>query len=135
MSALRLAVDARQREQERPAEGGVSGVRENVVYGGFSMTEHHILNLGAGVQSTTLYLMAKAGLQHGRNTTGGRFAAIPCFTLQDGSDVVDCKTGEPTMRNVWYSRSAIPFSLDARERWMRVEIRELPAKRPQKGSK
>lgn len=88
--------------------------------------ERHILNLGAGVQSTTLYLMSMAGeappvecaifadtgeepeavyrhldwlgslngppilvrsagrlgddLQRGRNTTGGRFAAIPCFT-------------------------------------------------------
>lgn len=90
------------------------------------MTEHHILNLGAGVQSTTLYLMTMSGeapavecaifadtgeepaavyrhldwlkslngppiivrsagrlgddLTRGRNTTGGRFAAIPCFT-------------------------------------------------------
>lgn len=86
----------------------------------------HILNLGAGVQSTALYLMSMRGeapavecaifadtgeepqgvydhlawlqslkgpeilirsagrlgddLTHGRNTTGGRFASIPCFT-------------------------------------------------------
>jgi len=98
------------------------------------MREFHILNLGAGVQSTTLYLMAlrskihaidraifadtgeepgavyehlkwlqslggppilirSAGrlgddLQHGRNTTGGRFAAIPCFTQLQGSDEI-----------------------------------------------
>jgi hypothetical protein len=90
----------------------------------------HILNLGAGVQSTTLYLMSMRGqvpkfdiaifadtqdepeavyrhlerlkslggppiltktagrlgddLVKGRNTTGGRFAAIPAFTTADG---------------------------------------------------
>ena len=100
-----------------------------------TVTEYHILNLGAGVQSTTLYLMAVAGeihaidraifadtgeepgavykhlewlqslngppimvrsagklgddIQHGRNTTGGRFAAIPCFTLETGKDAKD----------------------------------------------
>ena len=89
--------------------------------------EHHVLNLGAGVQSTTLYLMYLRGeiapqidfaifadtgeepaaiyrhldwmrslngppivtvsigklgddLQHGRNSTGQRFASIPAFT-------------------------------------------------------
>ncbi|MDD5351454.1 MAG: hypothetical protein PHQ12_14680 [Chthoniobacteraceae bacterium] len=98
------------------------------------MTEKHVLNLGAGVQSTTLYLMAIAGemhaidcaifadtgeepgavykhlewlqslggppilvrsagrlgddLQHGRNSTGQRFTAIPCFTQAQGSDEV-----------------------------------------------
>jgi hypothetical protein len=96
--------------------------------------EFHILNLGAGVQSTTLHLMAELGeiprfdvaifadtgeepeavyshlkwlqsvsgtpifvrsagrlgedLRFGRNTTGGRFAAIPCFTTSnDGGKV------------------------------------------------
>lgn len=95
------------------------------------MTERHVLNLGAGVQSTTLYLMYRQGvitpqidcaifadtgeepaavyrhlawlqtlggpriivrsagrlgehLVHGKNTTGQRFAAIPCFTTADG---------------------------------------------------
>jgi hypothetical protein len=94
-------------------------------------TEYHILNLGAGVQSTTLYLMFMRGeitpqidcaifadtqeepravyehlawlrslggpeilvrttgklgehLRNGRNSTGGRFAAIPAFTTIDG---------------------------------------------------
>jgi hypothetical protein len=93
----------------------------------------HVLNLGAGVQSTTLYLMSMCGeaprvdcaifadtgeepgavyehlrwlqslggpeilirsagklgddLRNGRNTTGGRFAAIPCFTTTgDGGE-------------------------------------------------
>ena len=96
-------------------------------------SEFHILNLGAGVQSTTLYLMAmrrevppigvaifadtgeepgavyrhldwleslggppiirrtvgRLGehLVHGRNSSGGRFAAIPCFSKHDGSEV------------------------------------------------
>lgn len=98
------------------------------------MKQFHILNLGAGVQSTTLYLMSMrdqvpkfdlaifadtqdephsvyehlawlkslggpeirtytAGrlgddLIHGRNTTGGRFAAIPAFTTADGGGKV-----------------------------------------------
>lgn len=99
-----------------------------------SLTEYHILNLGAGVQSTALYLMACTGeihaidhaifadtgeepgavykhlewlkslngppimvrsagklgddLRRGRNTTGGRFAAIPCFTQAEaGAEV------------------------------------------------
>ena len=98
------------------------------------MTEYHILNLGAGVQSTCLYLMSMAGevrpfdvaifadtgeepgavydhlawlqtlngpkilersvgtlgndLINGRNSTGGRFAAIPAYTTaNDGVDV------------------------------------------------
>jgi hypothetical protein len=97
------------------------------------MREIRILNLGAGVQSTTLYLMFSRGvltptldaaifadtqeepedvnahvawlrslggipilvptagklgddLVHGRNTTGGRFAAIPAFTTKDGGE-------------------------------------------------
>lgn len=96
--------------------------------------EVHVLNLGAGVQSTALYLMAQAGeihavdcaifadtgeepkavyahlewlqsiggpkiivrsagslgndLLHGRNSNGGRFASIPCFTQEQGSNEV-----------------------------------------------
>jgi hypothetical protein len=92
-----------------------------------NLIDHHVLNLGAGVQSTTLYLMYLRGeilpaiecavfadtgeepesiyshlewlkslkgppiitvgigklgedLQHGRNSTGQRFASIPAFT-------------------------------------------------------
>jgi hypothetical protein len=42
---------------------------------------------------------------------------------------VDRKTGEPTMRIICRSRSALPFVLTYTERWARVEIRELPAKK------
>jgi hypothetical protein len=101
---------------------------------GITKSEHHILNLGAGVQSTTLFLLIREGviklpestvavfadtqeepaavykhlewlkslewptilvrtagklgddLVHGRNTTGGRFAAIPAFTTDGASE-------------------------------------------------
>lgn len=98
------------------------------------MKEFHVLNLGAGVQSTTLYLQSMRGkcprfdvaifadtmdepgavyehlewlksldgppilvrsagrlgddLLRGRNTTGGRFAAIPAFTTADNGATV-----------------------------------------------
>lgn len=98
------------------------------------MTELHVLSLGAGVQSTALYLMSMEGrlpkldaaifadtqeepkavyqhldwlrslggppiltgtagnlgddLRSGRNSTGGRFAAIPAFTTKDGGENV-----------------------------------------------
>lgn len=92
------------------------------------MQVHHVVNLGAGVQSTVLYLLSREGripcdvaifadtgeepqavyrhlgwlltlesppilirsagclgddLQHGRNSTGHRFASIPAFTASD----------------------------------------------------
>lgn len=108
-----------------PAPGAAAGVE---------MIEKHVLNLGAGVQSTTVFLMSIRGdvrpfdaavfadtqeepaavyehlqwlcnlggppvivrsagrlgdhLMSGRNSTGGRFAAIPAFTTADGGENV-----------------------------------------------
>jgi hypothetical protein len=121
--------------------------------------EHHILNLGAGVQSTTLYLMYLRGeiapqidcaifadtgeepagiyrhldwmrslngppivtvsvgrlgedLQHGRNSTGQRFASIPAFTAAREGHKIGIVRRQCTRE----------YKIDPIERYVRREI-------------
>jgi hypothetical protein len=134
------------------------------------MREYHVLNLGAGVQSTALYLMARDGrlpcdvaifadtgdepeavyrhlawlrsldrppiwvrsagrlgddLQHGRNSTGHRFASIPAFTAPDHRTR---PPGPPRPGRVRRQCTA-EYKIEVVERAIRRELLGLPPRR------